>query len=116
MASTPRRVGAFVRHRGLDAEAGQSLVDRCFQAVDATLVVVPEVAYQPLEEEARWRCARDPEDWPIVALALSLDLGVWTEDEDFLGTGVGQPARWTGGCLASPEPVPSGSPDISQRW
>jgi predicted nucleic acid-binding protein len=84
----PRRVGAFVRHRGLDSETGQSLVDRCFQAVDATLVMVPEVAYQPLEEEARWRCARDPEDWPIVALALSLDLGVWTEDGDFLGTGV----------------------------
>jgi predicted nucleic acid-binding protein len=88
----PRRVAAFVRNRGLDEEAGQHLVDRCFQAVGASLIVVPEVAYQPLEEEARWRCARDPEDWPIVALALSLDLGVWTEDGDFLGTGV---ATWS---------------------
>jgi predicted nucleic acid-binding protein len=31
---------------------------------------------------------RDPDDWPILATALALDCPVWTEDNDFFGTGV----------------------------
>jgi len=38
--------------------------------------------------------ARDPEDWPIVALALAVDAPVWTEDTDFFGSGI---ATWTTG-------------------
>ena len=88
----PKRVAAFVRQHGLDPEAGRIFVERCLDAVDANVTIVPEVAYQPLEEEARWRCVRDPRDWPIVAVALSLDAAVRTEDGDFLGTGV---ATWS---------------------
>jgi predicted nucleic acid-binding protein len=36
--------------------------------------------------------ARDADDWPILACALALDCPVWTEDQDFFGTGV---ATWT---------------------
>ena len=36
--------------------------------------------------------ARDPEDWPVVALALAIDAPVWTEDTDFFGSGI---AIWT---------------------
>ena len=35
---------------------------------------------------------RDPMDWPVVATALALDCPIWTEDQDFFGTGV---ATWT---------------------
>lgn len=35
---------------------------------------------------------RDPNDWPAVACALALTAGIWTNDNDFLGTGV---ATWT---------------------
>jgi len=35
---------------------------------------------------------RDPEDWPTLALSLQLECAVWTEDQDFFGTGV---ATWT---------------------
>jgi predicted nucleic acid-binding protein len=35
---------------------------------------------------------RDINDWPIVAVALMLDCPIWTEDQDFFGTGV---ATWT---------------------
>jgi predicted nucleic acid-binding protein len=35
---------------------------------------------------------RDPEDWPTLAAALLLDCPVWTEDQDFFGSGV---ATWT---------------------
>ena len=48
--------------------------------------------YAALEDEARARSLRDPRDWPVVASALALTAGIWTNDNDFLGTGV---ATWT---------------------
>jgi predicted nucleic acid-binding protein len=92
----PRRVDRFAARRGLDDEFAAELVARCLAAVVANVVIVPEVAYSPLEDEARVRSQRDPNDWPIVALALVLEAGVWTEDKDFLGTGV---PTWTTGTL-----------------
>lgn len=45
------------------------------------------------EAAARQRLrGRDEEDWPILAAALSLACGIWTEDTDFFGAGV---AVWT---------------------
>jgi predicted nucleic acid-binding protein len=39
--------------------------------------------YDAHREEAERRIAgRDPDDWPTVALALTLDLPVWTQDKD----------------------------------
>jgi predicted nucleic acid-binding protein len=35
---------------------------------------------------------RDPNDWPTVALALTLDCDIWTTDAAFLGCGV---PTWT---------------------
>ncbi len=32
--------------------------------------------------------ARDPDDWPTVALALKLDLPVWSQDKDFADAGL----------------------------
>jgi predicted nucleic acid-binding protein len=31
---------------------------------------------------------RDIKDWTIVALALSLNCPIWTEDQDFFGIGI----------------------------
>jgi predicted nucleic acid-binding protein len=31
---------------------------------------------------------RDPDDWPTVALALKLDLPVWTQDKDHTDAGI----------------------------
>jgi predicted nucleic acid-binding protein len=36
--------------------------------------------------------ASDPDDWPIAAVALLLDLPIWTEDQDFFGSGI---PTWT---------------------
>jgi predicted nucleic acid-binding protein len=45
------------------------------------------------ETAARQRLrGRDEQDWPILAAALSLACGIWTEDTDFFGAGV---AVWT---------------------
>ncbi len=49
--------------------------------------------YGEFEAEARERLrGRDESDWPVLAIALGLDLNVWSEDQDFFGTGV---AVWT---------------------
>lgn len=49
--------------------------------------------YEGFEEPARARIsARDPADWPVVAAALLLNAPIWTEDNDFFGTGI---ATWT---------------------
>jgi len=88
----PRRIEAFVRRRSLDPDVGRQLIRLCLEAVDANVAVLDEAIYSALEDEARSRCRRDPRDWPAVASALALSAGVWTNDNDFLGTGV---ATWT---------------------
>ena len=59
------------------------------------------VAVQPLDAEitarfeiaARLRIdARDPKDWPVLAAALALTCPLWTDDNDFFGTGI---ATWS---------------------
>lgn len=84
----PRRITAFAEHRGLAARQRASLIRRTLEAVDATTVVVPEAVYGQVEREARWRSWRDPDDWHVIGTALVLECGVWTNDNDFLGTGV----------------------------
>ena len=64
-------------------------------ALDALHVIVQSVdepAYAMLEAEATSRILeQDPDDWPLIALALTLDCPLWTEDRDFFGTGI---ATW----------------------
>jgi predicted nucleic acid-binding protein len=88
----PRRIAAFVKRRGLDPLVGQNLTRLCLAAIDANVVVIDDAIYADLEAEATARSLRDPDDWPVVACALALTAGIWTNDKDFLGTGV---ATWT---------------------
>src|SRR6266446_9118599 len=45
--------------------------------------------YEDFENLARERVlTRDPDDWPIIAVALLLDFPIWTEDQDFFGSDV----------------------------
>ena len=88
----PRRVAAFVRRRGLDHSLGDELASACLSSVEANVAVLDEAIYTALEDEARARSLRDPRDWPVVASALALGAGIWTNDNDFLGTGI---ATWT---------------------
>src|SRR5258706_11942665 len=49
--------------------------------------------YAVFESEARSRLHdRDEDDWPVLASALALGCGIWSEDADFFGTGI---AVWT---------------------
>ncbi|WP_420444214.1 PIN domain-containing protein [Candidatus Poriferisodalis sp.] len=88
----PRRAEKLGRHRGLSTDEASGLSDRCLQVVALNCTVVAEAIYSAWEDQARERSIRDPTVWPVVACALALDVGVWTADDDFLGTGV---PTWT---------------------
>ena len=53
---------------------------------------MPVTLYADFETVERRRAPRDPRDWPTVALALTLEAGIWTADADFLGCGA---PTWT---------------------
>jgi predicted nucleic acid-binding protein len=88
----PRRIGAFARRRHLAVGVADELASLCIEAVESNVVILDEAICAALEDEAAARCQRDPTDWPVVASALALSAGVWTNDNDFLGTGV---PTWT---------------------
>ena len=59
-----------------------------------TKVVIPiaDEIYSEYEYDAKRRIQeRDIKDWTIVALSLSLNCPIWTEDQDFFGIGI---ATW----------------------
>ena len=77
------------RDRRFDAGLSLSILDQIGRVVER----VDRSLYEEHEGIARGRIgSRDPEDWPVVATALLLDLPIWTEDQDFFGSGV---ATWT---------------------
>jgi predicted nucleic acid-binding protein len=75
--------------RRLDAKVAHAALQELSKIVQ--LVVAP--LYASYEQAARERIERrDPDDWPVVAVALLLDLPIWTEDQDLFGSGI---ATWT---------------------
>ena len=84
-----RYLPPIVGNRGLDAGPALAVLDEIARLVQ----LIEPVLYQFFEAVARTRIApRDLRDWPVVALALALNLPIWTEDQDFFGSGI---ATWT---------------------
>jgi len=49
----------------------------------------PASVYEDHREQAESRiAARDPDDWPTLALALKLGVPIWSQDKDFSAAGV----------------------------
>jgi len=70
--------------RGGDPQAGLAVL----QQIGLIVRAVDRVLYRDFEQLARERmAARDVDDWPVVAVALMLNVPVWTEDRDFFGGG-----------------------------
>ncbi len=83
-----RRVPEICRKHDLDQTAAFQFLDD----VEKVVRFIGQATYAERENDAHARIqARDPDDWPVVATALSLDLPIWTEDRDFFGCGV---ATW----------------------
>jgi predicted nucleic acid-binding protein len=78
-----------LEERGLNVESGLAILEQISQLV----VLVDRSLYGDYERLARERIEiRDPDDWPVIAVALMLDLPIWTEDQDLFGGGL---ATWT---------------------
>lgn len=87
-----KRLTAMVALGRVPSERAEEVLALLEATLTATTAVVPQAIFAHLESRARRRIPRDPDDWPTVALALSLDAGIWTQDADFLGCGV---PTWT---------------------
>jgi|SRR5450432_1785406 predicted nucleic acid-binding protein len=75
--------------RKIDPLPGLAVLEEVSNIVES----VDQSLYEEYETIARERVTpRDPDDWPVVAVALLLDFPIWTEDQDFFGSGV---ATWT---------------------
>jgi predicted nucleic acid-binding protein len=75
--------------RQVDSSLGLSVLDQLAALVEQ----VDRSLYEQYEHIARERIdRRDPDDWPVIAVALLLRLPIWTEDQDFFGIGL---ATWT---------------------
>jgi len=77
------------KDRRFDVGLGLTVLDQIGRVVER----VDRSLYEEYESLARARIGlRDPQDWPVVATALLLALPIWTEDQDFFGSGM---AIWT---------------------
>lgn len=79
----------LLERRGIDSAPALEVLD----GFEGLIHPLAESTYLAAREDALARIAtRDERDWPILAAALTLDLPIWTEDQDFFGTGV---PTWT---------------------
>lgn len=84
-----RYLSQILGNRGLGAGPALGVLDETTHLVQP----IEQALYQSFEAVARTRMApRDLRDWSVVALALALNLPIWTEDQDFFGSGI---ATWT---------------------
>ena len=79
----------IARKRNFDPQTGLVVL----QGLRGIVESVDRSLYGIHEKEATRRIgSRDGADWPILATALLLECPIWTEDQDFFGSGV---ATWT---------------------
>lgn len=75
----------LLRKRGKEDRDVAASLDYLQQFVET----VEADVYAIFEGQARQRLrGRDEDDWPVLATALALGCGVWSEDQDFFGTGI----------------------------
>ena len=104
-----KRVALLIQRGHLDTTTATKLLDDALAVLAVAVVIVTTDVYDEKLEEARRRIPRDPQDAPTVALALTLNCGIWTADRDFFGCGV---PVWTTETrqahldAASPQPDP----------
>ena len=82
-AEIARHIPRLATQRRLD----QALLFAALQVMP--IEWTPAADYDDQREEAQRRiAARDPDDWPTVALALKLALPVWSQDRDLTIAGL----------------------------
>ncbi len=85
-------MAAVLHKRGVSSTALQPALNK-LQALRAVVRPMERAEYASMRAAALARVGkRDPDDWPVLACALTAGCPIWTEDQDFFGTGV---ATWT---------------------
>jgi len=90
-----RRMQERVATTPLSPEDGGVILARTLAIVERVTIRFSLTDYAAYEERARYRVL-DPDDWHTVAVALALDIPIWTNDTHFWGCGV---AVWTDASL-----------------
>jgi predicted nucleic acid-binding protein len=86
-AEAAHYIADLAREKNLDEAVCTEALLSLMQVVQ----MVEDIVLESAREEALARI-RDADDWPALALGLQLECAIWTEDQDFFGTGV---ATWT---------------------
>ncbi len=82
-------------HQGFSETKTNEIIQTALERLErlrGVVEMVEKTDYAHMRERAIKRLPRDPEDWDLVALALTLDAPIWTKDKDFIGSGI---ATWT---------------------
>ena len=88
-----RYVPAVLVTRGASQAAAQTKARRALLDIALVVEAITEVTYRDEEPRAHLRIdKRDPDDWHCLALSLHYACPIWTEVQDFFGTGV---PTWT---------------------
>jgi predicted nucleic acid-binding protein len=83
-----KRITFLIQRGLLDEDLGIGLFHEIALVLASRVTIVFSDEYAHRLTEARWRIPRDPRDVSSVALALALDCGIWTHDQDFFGCGL----------------------------
>lgn len=83
-----RRIDAWIRNGRVTSDRRAHTLRRTLSMLAQSVTLVADQEYAEYEAEARDRIPRDAQDWPTVALAVKMGVGIWTADKDFFGCGV----------------------------
>ena len=90
-ADARKYLPALLEKRGVASGAALKVLD-CLKSIVQS---IESELYKWMQQKALQRiAARDADDWPVLACAMTLGCPVWTEVADFFGTGI---ATWTSG-------------------
>ncbi len=93
-----KRINIMINRGSFSEKTGRDLLKDAFALAEQKTFLIPYEFYYPYQSIALSRIPRDPDDWPTVAVALFLQTGIWTSDQDFFGCGM---ATWTTETLIS---------------
>lgn len=93
-ADARKYLPALLEKRGVPSGPAMAVLD----SLESVVQPIDFELYEGMQQQALQRiAARDADDWPVLAAAMTIGCPVWTEDTDFFGTGV---PTWTSDRIA----------------
>jgi predicted nucleic acid-binding protein len=73
------------------------VVEQVLGQLESMVQLMGFEVYGAMTQALQRIASRNADDWPVLACAMALNCPVWTQDAEFLGTGV---ATWTSDRIA----------------